>query len=409
MRPMKVFNGRIIFDHLPKTAGTAVSSWFRKNLGEACVIDNLERPHLELIKEYGWSHSVICGHLHFNGDLLDPMYQYITLFRDPIDRVISWIFFVLSSCSEGNTPYWARSVYSACDDFIKTSGQKADKNLLKYISNLYTYHFYSINHVFSDFNLSLGSVGKAMDVVKSYNIVGLYEEMPEFLADVADLIGIPAPKSIARVNVTKSRPSVDRISPELRQRIIELNQLDIRLYEEVVNWKKSQPAKERHPVTVSRWKKYDIPPRTHDSERVFTTPDVSGVRAAIQEGSVLPRGNVMTFEVDFTLNRPIEHELESGIHIYDGDKKLAYGSNSVLMGKKFCALSAGAYRMTHYVAADLPAGRYTAGFAFAEKGPDEVKQMAWHGQLCSFEVTHDSGGMSIGYVSLPSEMTMESV
>ena len=381
----------------------AVNAWLRNELGTGCVTTNLGGHHRALVKRYGGEYSVISGHLEFYGEELDPRYQYITLFRDPVDRVISYLFFILKNHDKNKLS----EMFSWAEEFVSSEGKRLNEGFRPYISDLYANHFLLIEGWPMPGASEDEQIARSLSVIKKYAVVGLYEQMPEFLADVADLIGIPAPEKIGRVNVTKSRPSVDHISPELRQRIIELNQLDIRLYEEVVLWKKSQPARTRCPVTVSRWDKYEIPLRTHDSERVFTTQDVVNVRATLKEGAVIPCRNVMTFEVDFTLNSPVEHELEAGIHIFDGEKKLAYGANSVLMGKLFCELSAGTYRMTHYLVADLPAGQYTAGFAFAERCPNEVKQLAWYGRLCSFEVTQDTGGMSIGYAALPAEMTLE--
>ena len=91
----RVFPGRIIFDHLPKTAGMSINSWLIDSLGDGCVIPNLIGMHSDLIVSYGGLYSIISGHIHFSArEGLDPRYQYITCIREPIDRVVSWLYFV---------------------------------------------------------------------------------------------------------------------------------------------------------------------------------------------------------------------------------------------------------------------------------------------------------------------------
>ena len=66
-----VFDGRIIFDHLPKAAGTAVNAWLVKVLGSGCVTPNLIGKHQDLICRYGGEYSVISGHVNFEDFCLE--------------------------------------------------------------------------------------------------------------------------------------------------------------------------------------------------------------------------------------------------------------------------------------------------------------------------------------------------
>ena len=74
----------------------------------------------------------------------------------------------------------------------------------------------------------------ALKTLQRFDVVGVYENNPLFLADFARLVGIQPPESLGRVNVTSKRPRVSEITPAFRDRIIALNRLDIRLYEGVV-------------------------------------------------------------------------------------------------------------------------------------------------------------------------------
>ena len=103
MEASNVFGGRVVFDHLPKTAGQAVNAWLRAELGESCVTTNLIGEHRALIHQYGGDYSVISGHVHFSREGLDPRYQYITCLREPIDRAVSWLFFVTKKITRKNS------------------------------------------------------------------------------------------------------------------------------------------------------------------------------------------------------------------------------------------------------------------------------------------------------------------
>lgn len=392
-----VYGKRVIFDHLQKTAGQAVNKWLRDELGIGSVTDNLGGDHGELIRQYGGEYSIISGHLAFHGADLDPRYQYITLFREPIDRVISYLFFTLKNHNREEL----YNLYCWTQDFILSNGSKLNNGLLPHISDIYTKHFIAIGNKNTN-AVDSEKVERSLSTIKDYDVVGLYEEMPEFLADFAALLGIPAPKSIARVNVTSSRPVVTQISPELRQRIIDLNQLDIRLYNEVVAWKKSQLPEKREPILVSPWQKYE-PVR----DRAFTTLDIVEMRAELQEDYEVIHGQMITFDVDFMLNRQI-HELEAGIHIFDGNRGLAFGTNNTLQGKKYMNVAPGSHRITHHLIANLPAGKYTAGFSLAERLPDGGQQeLAWYDVMCEFRVQYEAHPPFAGYVSLPAEITMQ--
>ncbi len=69
------FPGRIIFDHLAKTAGQAVNAWLQQELGTGSVTDNLIGSQRELIQGYGGNYSIIGGHFSFDGSGFDPRYQ----------------------------------------------------------------------------------------------------------------------------------------------------------------------------------------------------------------------------------------------------------------------------------------------------------------------------------------------
>lgn len=228
MSSHNISNKRIIFDHLPKTAGLAIHRWLINNLGNELVSPHCRGEHLNLIKKYGETYPIICGHMSFNKKGFDNRYQYATLLRHPIDRVVSWLHFVVGNDKDP-------ALLPVVQRFINSDGQDVDKKLTAgHISNLYIKHFCCIEGGNKDGGAE--KLTNALEAIKKYHVIGLYENMPQFLAELATLVGLPPPESIPRVNVTTSRPPVEQISSTLRKRIEELNELDLKFYETVLAW-----------------------------------------------------------------------------------------------------------------------------------------------------------------------------
>ena len=230
-----IFPGRVVFDHLPKTAGSAVSAWLSGQLGPGCVSQHLNGSHRQLLRQYGGICSILTGHITFSpGEELDPRYQYITLLREPYSRAISWLFYLTYNVVETlETKIFIRGA----KDFLQSDGKKFSRHLLGGISNYYVSHFSQIGDFPSGTNRE--AFDSAVKAIKTYDVVGLYERMPRFLADVADVLSIPRVESIDKINETVCNNYASLVSEELRDRIMELNDLDIAFYEDVKSWKEA--------------------------------------------------------------------------------------------------------------------------------------------------------------------------
>jgi hypothetical protein len=394
---IKAFPGRVVFDHLPKTAGQAINFWLREALGSGCVTPNLIGAHRELIQQYGGLYSIISAHVEFNyGEGLDPRYRYMTLFREPIDRAVSWVFYVLNDVGTINETL---PLKQGAKEFVESDGSETNAEFLNSISNPYTEHFSRIEG--TALATEREKVETAFAAIQKYDVVGLYSDMAQFLSEVGQLIDIAPPNAIGRVNVTSKRPNVEEVSPRLRERIISLNQLDIELYEKVMAWKESTAS---HAVTKNMttslpiWEKYETL-----ENRVFVSPEFTLLASTLREGYEIRHGQLMTFDIDFCLQRDI-HDLETGIHIFDSQRRVAFGTNSTLLEKKNHLVPRGSYRVSHHLIADLPSGKYTAGFAFAERLPNGQLELSWHDVLCEFQVHHSANKPFAGYAYLPAQI-----
>ncbi|HKY56058.1 MAG TPA: Wzt carbohydrate-binding domain-containing protein [Anaerolineales bacterium] len=389
------YPGRMILDHLPKTAGTAINAWLRSVLGDGCVTENLIGNHRELISRYGGSFSVISGHVHFDrAEGLDPRYQYATVLRDPIDRAISWLFFV----TENHRPDDLPELFTDCQRFIATEGDEVTPSLFQAISNYYTEHFCRI--------LGHGNeapstrLSNALEALELYQVVGVHEDLADCLENLGNLIGIPAPANLERVNVTTFRPTVADISAKLRERIAELNSLDIQLYEAAHRLIARRLVTHPPAPTTSRWL-----PMGSRQPTTLTGHALRILQADMLTPSAINAGDVMTFSVEVELNRPIGL-LCAGIHIFDDQWRWAFGVNNALLNQDIRNLQPGHHQLTFHVVAQLPVGKFTAGCAFVDLTQECPETLFWHDALFAFEVGISGKNPGIGYARCPVRLTI---
>jgi hypothetical protein len=235
-------------------------------------------------------------------------------------------------------------------------------------------------------------VNTAHGALQSYSCFGVYERLDEFVRQFATLLEIPAPASLQKVNITKSRPTANAISPKLREKIVAITELDQDLYLRV-----KQLVAERisenppNPPARSNWATYVRPakkPRTHPALKV------RAVRR-LHPGPVMT-GAVIQFEIEFELHEAVK-KLEAGLHIFDDRKRWAFGVNNILLDQPFTDLAPGRYRLMHFVTAELPAGAYTIGFAFADVGGAAQRSLYWSDTELPFQVQRPSDNPGVGY------------
>lgn len=387
----KVFPGRVIFDHLPKTAGTAINSWLLNSLGSACVVGGLIDEHRSLINKFGGTYSVISAHVSYTGGGLDSRYEYVTFFREPIDRALSWIFYVLNNHGDSDI----KELRQGINRFVETEGAEGSEFVG---SNLYVEHFCSVRGgrpVNDEEALSL-----AFDVLEEYALWGLYERMPDFLADFAAFLGVPAPERIAPVNVTRDRPRNEALSPAIRARLAELNALDIEFYRRLqAFYDKARKRWQQPPVSQSRWAKVDAPPPRREFAQDFVL-----LRVDQYGGRHVDQHAILSFELKFSLTRPVE-SLQCGIHVHDETGAWAFGTDSTLTGTAIGPLQAGTHCIRHSLVADLPEGKYDVGFSFIEKRNEGDCLLAWVDKVAFFQISLRRHLPGVGYCSLPSAMT----
>ncbi|AKM01770.1 Wzt carbohydrate-binding domain-containing protein [Burkholderia pyrrocinia] len=406
----QVFSGRVIFDHLPKTAGQAVNMWLTENLGTGCVTPNLIGGHRDLIRRYGGEYSVISAHVDFRGSDLDPRYHYMTCLREPIDRAISWLFFLVKNHDSVELPgLWeqAERFVALADvpgaDLLRLVEETFDQDFLKNIRNPYVEHFAGISP--DSGHSDRQKIDAALDGIARYDVLGLYEELPDFLSDVASLIEIPVPAHFQRVNTTRARPQVDEISPSLRACLEALNELDIEFYHVLrERWTRERVKRTAASISmIPRWQPYEsIAHRTH------SMPEFSLISAAIEGGDKCSYGQVLRFNLVFSINTDID-QLGIGVHLSDEDGRWAFGTSNTLLNRPLVEIAPGTYSLRYYLVANLPEGQYTAGFEFSCSRDNRIEELACFERLVPFRVVVPRATPSVGYMSIPADFACDRI
>jgi len=222
----------IIFTHVPRTAGTTLITilerqyrpdqqfyfYVREKFG---TTDEALEEFMQLPEKKRSRLKVLQGHVSFGLHRYYNRYTYIALFRDPVERVVSYYYYVI------NQPgHYLHNIVLAnrmrLEEFVKAG-------LSTEFDNIQTRQISGVEGV------SYGKcTGKMLEIaklnlVRHYTIAGLTERFDETVMLMKQHFGWNYPL-YSRRNVQKNKPGKDKI-PESTVKLIEqTNALDVELY-----------------------------------------------------------------------------------------------------------------------------------------------------------------------------------
>lgn len=316
----------------------------------------------------------------------------MTLFRHPLDRIVSWIFFILNNHDATQLPI----LYPQAEKFIETEGRVLGEELRMGVADACTRHFSRILGTGDEDHET--RIANSIQAIKLYDIVGTYEDLPLFIEDLGALIGVPAPARLNPVNVTVSRPHVHQISEKLRDRIAEINHLDLRLYAAIQDILK-ESGHQKAPAH-STWLPLPI-----SKPRIVTTSDITVHHIEMLTPDRIEENGIISFALDIELQREFSN-MEAGIHIFDLQQRWAFGVNSKMLGKAYTDMKPGHYRLVHHVVSRLPLGQYTAGFAFSDNAAEFSRDLFWHDAAHTFTVESNAKCPGVGYSTCPAQQVL---
>jgi hypothetical protein len=220
----------IVFLHVPKTAGstlTTVLRWQYRRLRPHQVLrvsphESIEEQ-LDRLGPAIADLRVLMGHFPYGAHELLPMpCRYITIVRDPVNRVLSEYRYVLSA--SGHPLHDALTSSSMDVDEYLSSG--IDRFQLE---NALTRQL-SGRDEHDDTPPTEHDVEVASDHLRTFDAVGLTERFDESLVLFKQVLGWSTPLYFRR-NVSKAGPASGQVPADVIARIRERNLLDLRIYE----------------------------------------------------------------------------------------------------------------------------------------------------------------------------------
>lgn len=396
----KYFPGRIIFDHLQKTAGQSVNAWLIENLGSRCVTPNLDGSHRSLISKYGGKYSVISGHLSFDGEDLDPRYDYVTLLREPLERALSWVYFVASQDRDNMASVGQLNIWEDANELIASNGDAdISESFKKTLTNPYLTHFSSITNSHLKTLSDAEQFEEAKSNIERFCLFGFTERIDRFLIELSGILQLNTTSELGSVNKNHLRPKLCETSDSLLNRLKKYCEGDTEFYHLFIKaYEKKQKL-----ITlpkVSRWDVWnentDIANRENDALSLIT--------ALIERASeleIIQAGEHVEFVLRFSLYIEVP-ELECGIHIIDSEDNWAFGTNTTLLKRARKNVPPGENEIRFCIQLSLPMGTYTAGFGIAYyDDAGNRHELAWYEKLIEFQIGVKRERPSVGYAALP--------
>lgn len=230
MKEKSRITSRILIDHLAKTGGHSVNDCIADASYANAVCGGLIGDHQTLINEYGGKHSVISGHIWFHGEGLHPGWMYATVLRPPVNRIISWLSYLIHDVSQHDP---ANPLCIDAKKFVDGVDFEMSLPFQESIKNYYVNHFASILVRRTELN-DCDFLYWSIKAIGQYDVIGFTDDLDGFCIKVSKIINLKENiNPIKRINKTSRSINIKDIDENVYNKILEYNNLDIKFYNSV--------------------------------------------------------------------------------------------------------------------------------------------------------------------------------
>jgi hypothetical protein len=224
---------RILFDHVPKCGGSTLTSYLEAHYPKRKTFvtngfDPAESVRLfkNMPEPVRHGYELVIGHLaNALFDSAHPECLKVTVLRDPVERIVSHYFYAK------RTPrhyFYARMHESNMDlDDYLTSNASGE------LRNAYTTHFSGLAVDEAEQNPEESIAKAAQTILERYDVVGFLDDFTFFVEELRRKANLVHAYQGERVNVSRDRPSIDRVPKSAIEKIQQVNSLDIALYQRI--------------------------------------------------------------------------------------------------------------------------------------------------------------------------------
>jgi len=222
-------NDLIIHLHIPKTGGTTLRDIVNRQysnesiltiptIGESKnIIETLSKDRINQL-------AIIQGHLKYGlHNNIDRSVKYFAIMREPVDRVLSSYYYVISQSGNPQNLSSAKKTMSIYE-YINSG---INPFLINGQTQLISGNTCSIDDPLIKSNKLFDTAKK--NINNNFILTGTTERFIESILLFKKLLNWKAPY-FSRANRTKNKPDYSKVKSEIRNFIKEHNQLDIDLY-----------------------------------------------------------------------------------------------------------------------------------------------------------------------------------
>lgn len=400
---------KFIFDHVPKTGGSAFKTVLEQIFGIESVAPAVSgRSELWAEQRYA-DYAVITGHFHspipLNGARRER--ARVTILRDPIDRAISEYYYYRNDVQRVE---WNKLAVLAKDHDLYGYIKILEANRDMAISNFYSRRFASqiSRQLWSDSKI----LGLAKTSLDRYDFVGIQEQFVDSVDLFCCRFGLPPVPDTPRVNVTSSRARLQDVDRKTREQLIRMNRLDIELYDYALDKFQAEKRRIFHQLAGCGAIKMSLAEieiiagnreSTRKHSESFGDRSVEFCEARIigrHSGShVVQPGEHTEIRLTLAAHRDVS-DLTVGFEISDELGEVVFGTNTFLLGKSRSVSNGGRYEIVFSFPANLKHGQYSLGAALHTGSTHEDCCFHWCDSLCAFEVVDSMAADFVGYCRL---------